>query len=91
MRTISQLEQALFGAANVVTTAPAKEKKQGIAIDDAKPVWEDPDDASLVVDIAGVSKRRKLRQAAEESAIDGVEYQRRLQDQLHPPPSTLTA
>ena len=40
--------------------------------------WTDPDDASLEVSLASSVRLRKLRNAPEEDAIYGREYERRL-------------
>ncbi|KAI0005346.1 WD40 repeat-like protein [Russula compacta] len=46
------------------------------------PAWADPDDATLEVSLASSSRLRKLRDAAEEDAVDGHEYERRLRRQF---------
>ena len=46
------------------------------------PAWADPDDATLEVSLASSSRLRKLRDAPEEDAVDGHEYERRLRRQF---------
>lgn len=36
-----------------------------------KPAWEDPDDDSLAVNIAAISRLRKLRQAETDTVVTG--------------------
>ncbi|KAF8272408.1 WD40-repeat-containing domain protein, partial [Lactarius quietus] len=56
--------------------------------------WTDPDDASLEVSLASSARLRKLRDAPEEDAINGREYERRLRRQfvkMNPTPEWATA
>ena len=39
-----------------------------------KPVWDDPDDENLRVDISKVSRLRKLRATEEDTVISGMLY-----------------
>ncbi|KAI9460126.1 WD40 repeat-like protein [Lactarius psammicola] len=58
------------------------------------PAWTDPDDASLEVSLASSARLRKLRDAPEEDAINGREYERRLRRQfvkMNPTPEWATA
>ena len=57
------------------------------------PAWTDPDDASLEVSLASSTRLRKLRDAPEEDAINGREYERRLRRQfmkMNPTPEWAT-
>ncbi|KAH9005871.1 WD40 repeat-like protein [Lactarius hatsudake] len=57
------------------------------------PAWTDPDDASLEVLLASSARLRKLRDAPEEDAINGREYERRLRRQfvkMNPTPEWAT-
>ncbi|OAL51876.1 WD40 repeat-like protein [Pyrenochaeta sp. DS3sAY3a] len=54
-----------------------------------KPAWEDSDDERLVVSLASVPQLRKLRETADDDAVNGKEYARRLRKQyerLYPTP-----
>ena len=56
--------------------------------------WTDPDDVSLEVSLASSARLRKLRDAPEEDAINGREYERRLRRQfvkMNPTPEWATA
>jgi U3 small nucleolar RNA-associated protein 18 len=56
--------------------------------------WTDPDDASLEVSLASSARLRKLRDAPDEDAVDGREYERRLRRQfvkMNPTPGWATA
>jgi U3 small nucleolar RNA-associated protein 18 len=58
------------------------------------PAWADPDDASLEVSLASSARLRKLRDAPDEDAVDGREYERRLRRQfvkMNPTPEWATA
>jgi U3 small nucleolar RNA-associated protein 18 len=58
------------------------------------PAWTDPDDASLEVSLASSARLRKLRDAPEEDAINGREYERRLRRQfvkMNPTPEWATS
>lgn len=58
------------------------------------PAWTDPDDASLEVSLASYTRLRKLRDAPEEDAINGREYERRLRRQfvkMNPTPEWATS
>ena len=58
------------------------------------PAWTDPDDASLEISLASSSRLRKLRDAPEEDAVKGPEYERRLRRQfvkMNPTPEWATA
>ena len=58
------------------------------------PAWTDPDDASLEVSLASSTRLRKLRDAPEEDAINGREYERRLRRQfvkMNPTPEWATS
>jgi U3 small nucleolar RNA-associated protein 18 len=58
------------------------------------PAWTDPDDASLEVSLASSARLRKLRDAPEEDAVNGREYERRLRRQfvkMNPTPEWATA
>lgn len=46
-----------------------------------RPVWEDPQDAQLRVNVAARSQLRKLRQTEEESELTGQQYEQRLRQQ----------
>jgi len=46
------------------------------------PAWTDPDDASLEISLASSARLRKLRDAPEEDAVKGPEYERRLRRQF---------
>ena len=48
---------------------------------DKKPVWEDEDDNTAVVNITAVSRLKKLRTAADETVIPASEYAARLRAQ----------
>ena len=57
------------------------------------PAWTDPDDASLEVSLASSARLRKLRDAPEEDAVKGPEYERRLRRQfvkMNPTPEWAT-
>ena len=54
------------------------------------PAWVDPDDATLQVSLAADKRLRKLRDAPEDDALGGREYERRLRRQyekIHPAPA----
>lgn len=56
--------------------------------------WADPDDSSLEVSLASSARLRKLRDAPEEDAVKGPEYERRLRRQfvkMNPTPEWATA
>ena len=58
------------------------------------PAWTDPDDATLEVSLASSARLRKLRDAPEEDAVKGPEYERRLRRQfvkMNPTPEWATA
>jgi U3 small nucleolar RNA-associated protein 18 len=58
------------------------------------PAWTDPDDATLEVSLASSTRLRKLRDAPEENAVKGPEYERRLRRQfvkMNPTPEWATA
>ena len=58
------------------------------------PAWTDPDDATLEVSLASSARLRKLRDASEEDAVKGLEYERRLRRQfvkMNPTPEWATA
>lgn len=58
------------------------------------PAWTDPDDATLEVSLASSARLRKLRDAPEEDAVKGAEYERRLRRQfvkMNPTPEWATA
>ncbi|KAI0271680.1 WD40 repeat-like protein [Gloeopeniophorella convolvens] len=58
------------------------------------PAWTDPDDANLEVSLASSARLRKLRDAPEEDAVSGREYERRLRRQfmkMNPTPEWATA
>lgn len=58
------------------------------------PAWTDPDDASLEVSLASSARLRKLRDAPDEDAVKGPEYERRLRRQfvkMNPAPEWATA
>jgi U3 small nucleolar RNA-associated protein 18 len=58
-----------------------------------KPAWTDPDDTSLQVSLAASNRLRKLRDAPDEDAVGGREYERRLRRQferLNPTPAWAT-
>jgi len=58
------------------------------------PAWTDPDDASLEISLASSARLRKLRDAPEEDAVKGPEYERRLRRQfakMNPTPEWATA
>lgn len=46
------------------------------------PAWEDPDDATLEVDLTLRNRTKKLRRYDDEVAVSGAEYERRLRDQF---------
>ena len=46
------------------------------------PAWTDPDDSNLEVSLASSARLRKLRDAPEEDAVKGPEYERRLRRQF---------
>lgn len=48
---------------------------------DKKPVWEDEDDNTAVVNITGANRLKKLRTAADEAVIPASEYAARLRAQ----------
>jgi U3 small nucleolar RNA-associated protein 18 len=57
------------------------------------PAWTDPDDASLEISLASSTRLRKLRDAPEEDAVKGPEYERRLRRQfvkINPTPEWAT-
>ncbi|GIL77560.1 hypothetical protein Vretimale_6835 [Volvox reticuliferus] len=45
------------------------------------PVWNDPDDVNLQVDVAGAARLRKLRSNEKQTTMDGVEYEAALRRQ----------
>ena len=56
--------------------------------------WADPDDSSLEISLASSARLRKLRDAPEEDAVKGPEYERRLRRQfvkMNPTPEWATA
>lgn len=58
------------------------------------PAWTDPDDSILEVSLASSARLRKLRDAPEEDAVKGPEYERRLRRQfvkMNPTPEWVTA
>jgi U3 small nucleolar RNA-associated protein 18 len=58
------------------------------------PAWADPDDSTLEVSLASSARLRKLRDAPEEDAVKGPEYERRLRRQfvkMNPTPEWATA
>ena len=58
------------------------------------PAWTDPDDATLEVSLASSARLRKLRDAPQEDAVKGPEYERRLRRQfvkMNPTPEWATA
>jgi U3 small nucleolar RNA-associated protein 18 len=58
------------------------------------PAWTDPDDASLEISLASSARLRKLRDAPEEDAVKGPEYERRLRRQfvkMNPTPEWASA
>ncbi|KAN0138557.1 WD40 repeat-like protein [Lactarius tabidus] len=58
------------------------------------PAWTDPDDVSLEVSLTSSARLRKLRDAPEEDAINGREYERRLRRQfvkMNPTPEWATS
>ena len=58
------------------------------------PAWTDSDDASLEISLASSARLRKLRDAPEEDAVKGPEYERRLRRQfvkMNPTPEWATA
>src|SRR6266851_2491341 len=58
------------------------------------PAWVDPDDASLEISLASSARLRKLRDAPEDDAVKGPEYERRLRRQfvkMNPTPEWATA
>jgi U3 small nucleolar RNA-associated protein 18 len=58
------------------------------------PAWTDPDDSTLEVSLASSARLRKLRDAPEEDAVKGPEYERRLRRQfvkMNPTPEWATA
>ncbi len=58
------------------------------------PAWTDPDDTTLEVSLASSASLRKLRDAPEEDAVKGPEYERRLRRQfmkMNPTPEWATA
>ncbi|KAL4419673.1 hypothetical protein ABPG75_006771 [Micractinium tetrahymenae] len=46
-----------------------------------RPVWDDPQDAQLRVNVAARSQLRKLRQAEDEAELTGQQYEQRLRQQ----------
>jgi U3 small nucleolar RNA-associated protein 18 len=57
------------------------------------PAWTDPDDATLEVSLASSARLRKLRDAPQEDAVKGPEYERRLRRQfvkMNPTPEWAT-
>eukprot|EP00746_Dinoflagellata_sp_MGD_P003133 gnl/MRDRNA2_/MRDRNA2_106099_c0_seq1.p1 gnl/MRDRNA2_/MRDRNA2_106099_c0~~gnl/MRDRNA2_/MRDRNA2_106099_c0_seq1.p1 ORF type:complete len:508 (+),score=108.87 gnl/MRDRNA2_/MRDRNA2_106099_c0_seq1:92-1615(+) len=48
----------------------------------AEAAWEDPDDATLQVDLNSQNRLKKLRTDDEEKLVDGKEYERRLRQQF---------
>jgi U3 small nucleolar RNA-associated protein 18 len=58
------------------------------------PAWTDDDDSTLEVSLASSARLRKLRDAPEEDAVKGPEYERRLRRQfvkMNPTPEWATA
>jgi U3 small nucleolar RNA-associated protein 18 len=58
------------------------------------PAWTDPDDSALQVSLTSSARLRKLRDAPEEDAVKGPEYERRLRRQfvkMNPTPEWATA
>lgn len=58
------------------------------------PAWTDPDDSTIEVSLASSARLRKLRDAPEEDAVKGPEYERRLRRQfvkMNPTPEWATA
>jgi U3 small nucleolar RNA-associated protein 18 len=58
------------------------------------PAWADPDDSLLEISLASSARLRKLRDAPEEDAVKGPEYERRLRRQfvkMNPTPEWATA
>ncbi|GLI62931.1 hypothetical protein VaNZ11_005782 [Volvox africanus] len=45
------------------------------------PVWNDPDDVNLRMDVAGTARLRKLRTSEKQTTMDGVEYEAALRRQ----------
>ena len=74
---------------NTLPSAPPNSKSSRKA-----PAWTDPDDSTLEVSLASSARLRKLRDAPEEDAVKGPEYERRLRRQfvkMNPTPDWATA
>ena len=75
-------------AQNTLPSAPHNPKSR------KTPAWTDPDDSTLEVSLASSARLRKLRDAPEEDAVKGPEYERRLRRQfvkMNPTPEWATA
>ncbi len=75
-------------AKNTFPSAPHNPKSR------KTPAWTDPDDTTLEVSLASSARLRKLRDAPEEDAVKGPEYERRLRRQfmkMNPTPEWATA
>ncbi|GAA6006200.1 Utp18p [Rhodotorula paludigena] len=71
--------------------APSSKPRPSRAVRQA--AWHDPADESLQVSLQGQKRLRKLRDAASEDVVSGLEYESRLRRQfekLHPPPQWAT-
>ena len=75
-------------AQNTLPSAPHNPKSR------KTPAWTDPNDSTLEVSLASSARLRKLRDAPEENAVKGPEYERRLRRQfvkMNPTPEWATA
>ena len=75
-------------AQTTLPSAPHKPKSR------KKPAWTDPDDSNLEISLASSARLRKLRDAPDEDAVKGPEYERRLRRQfvkMNPTPEWATA
>lgn len=66
-----------MNSAPAVPAADADAGKQsgnGDAAADSAPIWEDPDDTGLRVDVATKNRLRKLRLREKQTTMDGAGY-----------------
>jgi U3 small nucleolar RNA-associated protein 18 len=80
-----RLEALVFSTAVAARDAQAKATKAGTSPakraplpSAAPPAWHDDDDDAIGVDIAAVSRSRKLRETEGETVVSGTDYVRRL-------------
>ena len=89
------MEEDVLGGYAVKAASGMEEQRLPVDIENSslrkgkgrKPVWQDPDDEGVQINVANVSRLRKLRESESEAVLTGTEYQERLREQhkkLHP-------